>query len=106
MNLSKIMFDAVQTIRRIERRKLVRKLDVSADQLGNGLIEVYYLTDNLRTRELIMEFMKEAGAHWMRKLITKDTSQYFEPELQSSSNDVYIDLVAANDANTAHDLWA
>jgi len=60
MNLSKIMFDAVQTIRRIERRKLVRKLDVSADQLGNGLIEVYYLTDNLRTRELIMEFMKEA----------------------------------------------
>ena len=106
MNLSKIMFDAVQTIRRIERRKLVRKLDVSADQLGNGLIEVYYLTDNLRTRELIMEFMKEAGAHWMRKLITKDTSRYFEPELQSSSNDVYIDLVAANDANTAHDLWA
>lgn len=106
MNLSKVMFDALQMVRQIERRKLVRKLDVPADQLGNGLIEIYYLTENLHTRELIMAFMKEAGAHWMRKLITKDTSEFYEHEPSSSSAEIYIDLVAANDANTAHDQWA
>jgi len=99
MNLSKVMLDAVQTIRRTERRKLVRQLDVPSNEIGNSLIEVYYQTDNLRTRELIMEFMHQAGVQWMRKLITRDTTPLNETQLKLTSLDSYVNLIAANDSH-------
>lgn len=106
MNLSKVMLDSVQIIKRIERKKLVRKLNVPSSEIGNSLIEIYYQTDNLRTRELIMSFMNEAGVCWMRKLITRDTSEMSDAQVSISSIDNYVNLIAANDAQNSCDQSA
>jgi len=44
-----------------------------SDDAGVELIEIYANTEKLKTRELITDFMKEAGYTWLRKLITRDT---------------------------------
>ena len=48
-----------------------------ADEAGNELIHIYSDTENLKTRELITNFMQEAGHTWLRKLLTRDTSPVY-----------------------------
>jgi len=48
--------------------------DFIAVEAGNELIQLYSVTENLETRELITNFMKEAGYSWLRKLLTRDMS--------------------------------
>ena len=40
--------------------------DFIAVEAGNELIQLYSVTENLETRELITNFMKEAGYTWLR----------------------------------------
>lgn len=51
--------------------------DFIADEAGNELISIYSDTENLKTRELITNFMQEAGHTWLRKLLTRDTSPVY-----------------------------
>ena len=46
-------------------------------EAGNELIQIYSETENLQTRELITNFMQEAGYTWLRKLLTRDTSPVY-----------------------------
>jgi len=55
---------------------LIQDEFISAEA-GNELIEIYSVTENLETRKLITNFMKEAGYTWLRKLVTRDTRSVF-----------------------------
>ena len=97
MILSESMVDNLHAIRRIESFKNSQILNVPANELGNCLIDVYYATLNLETRELITDFMNDAGTVWMRKLLTRDTSQIESSKNKFASMIDYMDLIAAND---------
>jgi len=51
--------------------------DFIADEAGNELIQIYSNTENLKTRQLITNFMQEAGYTRLRKLLTRDTSPVY-----------------------------
>ena len=51
--------------------------DFLAAEAGNELIQIYSNTENLKIRQLITNFMEEAGHTWMRKLLTRDTSPVY-----------------------------
>jgi len=104
MNLNETMVDALRTIRRIEGKKVSRVLNVPAKELGNRLIELYYQSSNLNTRELITGFMTQAGHVWLRKLLTKDIGPVESSSTYFASIDDYIDLLAANDDEMLCDL--
>ena len=91
------MVDNLHAIRRIESSKISKILNVPANELGNCLIDVYYASSNLETRELITGFMNEAGIVWMRKLLTRDTSQIESSKNEFASVNDYMGLIAAND---------
>lgn len=74
MKLTQKMLQTLREIRNIEPLERVKELDVSDNELGNKLIELYYHSDNSRTHELITVFMKSAGIIWLRKLVTHDTT--------------------------------
>jgi len=101
MILNERMFDTLTAIRRIESKEISKILDTPMAELGNCLIRVYCKTANLRTRELITDFMQQAGAVWTRKLLTRDTSpvksmiQHSDKPFASLSD--YVGLLAAND---------
>ena len=97
MNLNAAMNELLQEIRRIEPEKNIELLDVSDGQLGNRLIELYARTRNLRTRELITQFMQHAGAIWLHKLFTRDSSPVQTPTGVLASIEDYVRLIAAND---------
>ena len=97
MIMNETMLDVLSTIRRIERNRISEYLDVPSAELGNSLIHIYYATTNLRTRELITEFMNQAGVVWLRKLLTRDTGPIASTASQFASLDDYVELLAAND---------
>jgi len=99
MILSESMVDNLHAIRRIESSKISKILDVPANQLGNCLIKVYYSSANLETRQLITDFMNEAGVVWMRKLLTRDTSKIENSKSDFASMTDYMGMMAANDEN-------
>jgi len=88
----------LHAIRRIESKKVSKSLDLPANDLGNRLIEIYYQSSNLNTRELITSFMSQAGDVWLRKLLTKDTSKIESSPTRFASMGDYMNLLAANDA--------
>lgn len=101
MILNEKMIDMLYVLRRIESKQISKILDVPAAELGNCLIRVYCETDNLLTRELITDFMEQAGVVWTRKLLTRDTAP-----IESTISKVgqhfatlsdYLGLLAAND---------
>ncbi|MEM7359191.1 MAG: hypothetical protein AAF431_08840 [Pseudomonadota bacterium] len=102
MNLNPKMVDLLHEIRRIEPMRKSRQLNVPSSELGNKLIQYYYQTSNLRTRQLITEFMNAAGFVWIKKLVTKDLNPVSDVS-HFSSLDEYIALAAANDPRTQ---WA
>lgn len=70
--------------------------------LGNQLIALYANTENLRSRELIWDYLNEAGFVWLKKLITRDTAPLSEP-LSLTSLAQYVRLAAANDLGFAEE---
>ena len=101
MILSENMVDTLHAIRRIESTRVSEILNVSANELGNSLISVYYDTSNLETRTLITNFMNEAGVVWMRKLLTRDLSPTSSSKDSFASMGDYMSLIAANDEEPA-----
>jgi len=97
MILNELMVDNLHEIRRRESRKVSKHLDVPANQLGNSLIDLYYSSNNLETRELITSFMNEAGVVWMRKLLTRDTGEVQSSKSRFASLADYIGLISSND---------
>jgi len=97
MTLNEKMVNTLHAIRRIEGAKVSKMLNVSSKQLGNKMIEVYYYSGNLYTRELITQFMTDAGAVWLRKLLTRDTAKIESTQAPFATISDYINLVAAND---------
>jgi len=71
MNVKPQMLHALDAIKDIESAANLKVIDVPFDRLGGSLIDLYYLSTNLRTRELIRDFMQQAGPVWLRKLITR-----------------------------------
>lgn len=106
MTLNETMVQCLYLIRRIETRKVSKSLNVSTKELGNRLIEVYYISSNLRTRELITQFMTDAGAVWLRKLLTRDTGPIESSLAPFATMAEYTNLLAANDRDYQHDLTA
>lgn len=97
MILNEAMVDALHAIRRIESVYTGRQLNVPANELGNRLIVLYYKTQRLETRELITEFMTQAGVVWLRKLVACDIGPIASSESQFASMNDYLDLLASND---------
>jgi len=101
MILSKSMVDTLDAIRRIESENNGKRLDVPTNELGNRLIKLYYHTAFPETRELITEFMTQAGVVWLRKLLTKDVSPIASSESRFASMSDYLSLLAANKDSAA-----
>ena len=101
MVLNQKMTEVVCSIQGIESAHTGKQLNVSANQLGNRLIVLYYKTRNITTRELITQFMAEAGAVWERKLIAGDIGPIASSQESFASLTDYLDLLAANDAAQA-----
>lgn len=78
-----------------------KQLCGSSNQLGNRLIVLYYKTNKVNTRELITEFMTQAGIVWLRKLLTKDTRPIASSSSPFASMSDYLGLLAANDNDMA-----
>ena len=100
MILNEAMVDALHGIRRIENTINGKRLNVPANELGNRLIKLYYHTNILETRELITEFMTQAGVVWLRKLLTKDVRPIASSSTRFASMDDYLGLLAANDSSS------
>ena len=100
MILNEAMLDALHGIKRIESTNNSKQLDVPTNELGNRLIKLYYHTQTLKTRELITEFMAQAGAVWLRKLLTKDVGPIASSSTRFASMDDYLSLLAANDSSS------
>lgn len=95
MKLSPIMVDTLHQICEIEPAKKTRRLNVPVTDLGVRMIQLYYDTRNVLTRELIMSFMQHAGFHWVRKLVTRDTSPMLHVVM--ASIDDYVNIMPANE---------
>jgi len=91
------MLATLQEIRRIESKNNGERLNVPANELGNRLIKLYYHTGFSETRELITEFMTEAGVVWLRKLLTKDVGPIASSDSQFASMSDYLSLLTANE---------
>lgn len=97
MILSESMVDTLNAIQRIESTKISKILDVPANELGNCLIDVYYSTANIKTRQLITSFMDEAGVVWLRKLLTRDTDKIASSKNTFASMSDYMSILASSD---------
>ena len=91
------MVNTLNVIRSIESNYTGNQLDITSNKLGNRLIVLYYKTARLETRELITQFMHQAGPVWLRKLVMRDLSEIASSENQFASLDDYLGLLAAND---------
>lgn len=100
MRISTEMQFILDDLNRVERKSMSRLSDLSVNDLGIGLIELYYKRDSLLTRELIRDFLSRAGAVWLRKLLTKDTTPIASSATRFASLSDYVGLLAANDASS------
>jgi hypothetical protein len=99
MIVNDAMVDALDAICRNESGQEFCDLDVSNNELGNRLIYLYYQTASISSRELITEFMSQAGVVWLRKLLTKDTAPIASSRSEFASMSDYLDLLIANDCS-------
>lgn len=96
MILNEALIDKLDAIHQVESDKISRILHLPANELGNCLIDLFYSTSNPGVRDLIAEFMTEAGAVWLRKLMTKDTDPVESTTTQFASLHDYTNLLGAN----------
>ena len=97
MILNQTMMDNLKSIRCLEGARIGKQQNVSANELGYRLIVLYYNTDGLQTKDLITEFMTQAGVVWLRKLLTRDIRTIASSEEAFASMNDYLGLLAAND---------
>ena len=97
MIINQEMSQALYTIKQIESAYTSQQLTGSTNQLGNRLIVLYYKTANLTTRQLVTEFMTQAGVVWLRKLLTGDIRPIASSGGHFASMSDYLGLLAAND---------
>ena len=102
MRLTENMVNLLSEIRRIETEEHLIELDRPEGELGNRLIDLYYATDNLQTRELITQFLKSAGFVWLRKLVTRDTSPAAAPDGVFASIQDFLGILPSGPANDAN----
>ena len=91
------MQELLEELSVIERNEMTRMINLSANDLGNELIVLYYSRTQLKTRQIIKEFLTLAGVVWLRKLLTKDTDPVVSSQGRFASLNDYISLLAAND---------
>ena len=96
MKVNQTMLHILSELRRLESRRARRFLDVPLSQMGNQLIKFYYHTSDKEARQLVIEFMQEAGFEWTRKLIMRETDGESSPP-QFTGLSEYTRLLAAND---------
>lgn len=99
MIINDAMIVVLSSIRLNERGQRHVSLNAANKNIGNRLIKLYYQTPNIHTRELITEFMTQAGVVWLRKLLTKDTASIASTESRFASLDDYLSLLVANDSS-------
>ncbi len=100
MSINAQLLNTLDAIKEIESPRNRKLIDVAFDQVGGKLIELYYVTGNLRTRELIWSFMQDAGEVWLQKLVTRDALPCAISRIQLASMDDYLGLLASNDDST------
>ncbi len=83
-----------------EGKPISALLDISVNELGNGLIKYYYQNQDIGTRELIRAFLTEAGSVWLRKLLTKDLSPIVSSRNKFASLDEYLSLLENDEVMT------
>lgn len=76
---------------------------VQFEALGNQLIALYASTENLRSRELIWDYLDQAGFVWLKKLVTRNTAPLAEP-VSLTSLAQYVRHAAANDIGIAEEF--
>ncbi len=84
MTISDMMTETLAKIiqRHNELGTFVQDSRPSDEQIALRLIKIYRETDDLESRQLIMEFMTDAGYAWLRKLFTRDDN--LEEELAAA----------------------
>ncbi len=97
MKISSEMRSVLVQLQNIEGRAFKKLVKLPANDLGNSLIDYYYKTDALETRQLIRNFLDMAGVVWLRKLLTNDTTAVVSSQTRFASLGDYLDLLAAND---------
>ena len=102
MILSENMIEYLEAIEAAAPKKISDIMNLEVNQLGNSLIDFYYSTSDLETRKLITQFMDEAGIEWMRKLITRDTSEVTNSKPDLATIYDFTSLVAANDTQLSN----
>ncbi len=80
-----------------EGRRMASIVRLPANELGNELIKLYYSREDVQRRELIREFMNQAGVVWLRKLLTRDVRPIASSQAPFASLNDYVQLLAAND---------
>lgn len=97
MNLTNQMIEQLDGIKSYESEGNLQLLEAPEDQLGTQLIELYYRTDSLMTREIIRDLFEDLGMEWLRKLITRDTSTDDLLFKEFASTNDYLSMLGSND---------
>ncbi len=102
MIINEEMSQALYSIKQIESSYTSKQLNGSSNEVGNRLIVLYYKTRSIATRELVTEFMTQAGIVWLRKLLTGDIRPIASSRNNFASLDDYLGLLTANDCESAY----
>lgn len=100
MRISIQMQSILDELSRIEPKQLARLSGLSVSDLANGLIHLYYKRDCLHTRELIREYLSQAGPSWLHKLMTRDTGPVASQKNKFAGLKDYLGVLAANDESS------
>ena len=97
MNFTNQMMKQLDGIKTFESESNVKLIEVPEEQLGSKLIELYYRTDNLMTREIVRDLFQDLGHEWLRKLIMRDTSTNELIFKEYASTNDYLGMMGSND---------
>ena len=103
MNITNQMMQQIDDIKNYESATNARLIKVPENELSGGLIELYYQTDNLSTRETVRNMFQNAGVSWLRKLITRDTSVSAVPVKELATTEDYLSMMVCNDSMAEFD---
>jgi len=101
MNMTNQMMQQLNDIKNVETESNLRLIRVPEDQLSGKLVELYYKTDNLLTREIVRNLFQNMGTEWLRKLLTRDTSACDVPFKEYASTSDYLSMLGSNDDSAA-----
>ncbi len=97
MNLPNQAIKQIDDIMNFESHTNQCLAKVPEEQISGRLVELYYNTDDLSTREFIRSLFQEAGTEWLHKLMTRDTSPSSVPFKEFASTADYLSMLGSND---------